>query len=735
MNAEPEILRAALAYAARGWRVLPVEPRGKKPILFDWPNAATTDPAIIREWWNRTPDANVGIATGTASGVEVADEDQAGALARFAVPLTVEARTPKGRHLYFPTNGAPLRNRVRALDGVDVRSDGGFVVAPPSIHATGTRYTWTCAPGTVPLAEMPAALRAALMGTTKPLSAIPKSPASVAPRIADAYGRRALEDEVSRVRAAPVGERNATLNRAAFSLGQLVGGGHLDPGAVEDALTEAGQAAGLDDGEIRATLASGIGDGIAQPRNPEPMPSGVEAARDADTPVTAPAVRVEEHLTDLGNARRFVAMHGNVIRFVPAWKAWLLWDGRCWQRDDLGAVHRLARETVATMYLDAAKEENDDRRRKLAAFAIGSESEKRLRAMVSLAESEDGIAVRENTLDRDPWLLNVANGTLDLRTGELRGPDPADLVTHALDVSYEPDSTCPLWWLFLARVFNADDDLGRFVQRAVGYTLTGSTREQVFLILYGSGANGKSTFLETVRAMLGPLAQSARFDSFLVKRGDAIPNDIARMRGARIVTASESEGGRRLSEATIKDLTGGDSVTARFMKAEFFDFNPTAKIWLSTNHRPEIRGTDWAIWRRVRLVPFGVTIPEAERDVDLKEKLRAELPGILAWAVAGCRDWQAHGLGSAVAVTTSTDAYRREMDLLGDFLDECCVIGRDFRVTSGDLYAKYKTWSENGGINPMAQRTFKLRLEERPEGVRVFRDTGGVRTWQGVALK
>jgi putative DNA primase/helicase len=596
-----------------------------------------------------------------------------------------------------------------------------------------------------------------------------------------------LDREIARVASAPEGERHRTLYSAGRNLGELIEGGELPRALVESSLTEAAERAGLVGdraAEVAKTIHDGIEKGLSNPRHGDPlprprsksdaamvMPSGdvptelewmrdefdgdaepeseatVEAsepaeslepvadAKDDDEDPASGAVTAEAHLTDLGNARRFVAMHRDVIRYVPIWKKWLVWDGRCWKRDDLGTIHLMARDTVATMYADAAREEDADRRKKLVGHALASESEKRLRAMVSLAEFEEGIAIRESVLDADPWALTVRNGTLDLRTGELRAPDPTDLLTCALDVPYDPAAKCPRWKRFLDQIFNADVDLGRFVQCAVGYSLTGSTREQVFIILFGSGANGKSTFLETLRAMLGPLAQSARFESFLVKRGDAIPNDVARMRGARLITASESEGGKRLSESILKQLTGGDTVSARFLHGEFFDFEPTGKVWLCTNHKPDIRGTDLAIWRRVRLVPFTVTIPEAERDRDLPQKLREELPGVLAWAVAGCRDWYANGLGTADAVVKSTDEYRHELDTLGDFLDECCDLGPDLSVTSGDLYAKYKAWAEKGGTVPLSQRTLKLRLEERADGLRIRRANYGVRTWEGVTLR
>ena len=256
-------------------------------------------------------------------------------------------------------------------------------------------------------------------------------------------------------------------------------------------------------------------------------------------------------------------------------------------------------------------------------------------------------------------------------------------------------------------------ELIQFLQRAVGYALTAQTIEQVLFFLYGTGANGKSTFLETVKAVLGDYAQQMPTDTLMSKDKSSIPNDIARLKGARFVAAMETEEGKRLSEVQVKQLTGGDTLSARFMRAEFFDFTPTHKLFVGTNHKPLIRGTDYAIWRRIRLIPFIVTIPPEERDKNLPIKLRDELSGILAWAVRGCLDWQENGLGEPDAVKGATESYRKDMDILSEFLDERCALGTGLKVKAGDLYAAYKNWSEASGEYPVSQTRFGTQMVER----------------------
>ena len=436
------------------------------------------------------------------------------------------------------------------------------------------------------------------------------------------------------------------------------------------------------------------------------------------------------NLTDLGNARRLVHRHGRNLRYCWLWRKWLVWDGKRWVKDDTGEVYRLAKETVSSIYQEAAAAPNDEARKELGKHATRSEAGARIKEMVDLARSD--VPVMPDELDASPDLLNTESGTIDLRTGELREHRREDLITKIAPTTYRPDAAAPTWEAFLERVLPGED-LRAFVQRAVGYSATGDTSEQCMFINHGGGANGKSTFQEAIAAALGDYAMRAPTEMLLAKRSDGVPNDVARLKGARFVSASETEEGRRLAESRIKDLTGQDTITARFMKAEWFDFAPTHKLWLSTNHKPEIRGTDAAIWRRIRLVPWAVTIPPAQQDKKLPIALRHELAGILAWVVRGCLQWRREGLQAPDEVRKATGEYRAEMDVLAGFLVECCELDTGHWEYAKDLYECYKRWCDENGERPEPQRKFGGRLGERG----FQRDRGGSRgagIWRGVRL-
>jgi putative DNA primase/helicase len=347
--------------------------------------------------------------------------------------------------------------------------------------------------------------------------------------------------------------------------------------------------------------------------------------------------------------------------------------------------------------------------------------------MLALAQSE--LPARADSFDSDPMLLNCQNGTLDLRTLDLRHHRPADRITKQTGAPYDATASCPLWLKFLDRIMDHDQDMIAFLQRAAGYSLTGDTTEHAFMFLYGTGRNGKSTFTETLGAMLGDYAGRVRSDTLLTKRDSAIPNDLAGLAGARFVVASELPEGRRLDEPLIKDLTGGDTVRVRFLHREFFEFRPQAKIWMFGNHRPQVRGTDEGMWSRVRLIPFAVTIPEAERDPKLAQRLRGELPGILAWAVDGCLAWQSGGLKPPAKVLAATSAYRADQDAIGQFLAECCTADPAATIRAGQLYDVYKTWA---GSEAVSQTELGRRLADR--GFEKGKATGGTRVWRGLRL-
>ncbi len=441
-----------------------------------------------------------------------------------------------------------------------------------------------------------------------------------------------------------------------------------------------------------------------------------------------------DSLTDLGNAERMVQRHGARLRYCYERKKWLRWTGRVWEWDEGAVIMDKAKETVRSIYQEAADEPNDHRRKALVDHARRSESEHRLTAMSTLAQSEPGIPVRMSELDRDPWLFNVANGAVDLRTGKLIDHDPNDLLTVLVPVEYRPEAKCPTWDRFLEKVMAGDHRLISYLQRLAGYSLTGSIREQIVLFLYGQGNNGKSTFVNTLRRVTGDYGH--RMVTLLLLHKDKSsggPSEgLANLKGKRFVLASELEDGRRLDVALVKDLTGGERIRADRKHEHEIEFDPTHKIWLVGNHKPEIPDSTLSIWRRVKLIPFMVTIPRDEVDQDLPAKLEAELPGILAWAVQGCLDWLREGLAEPEAVSKATAAYQREQDILADFLEDRCMLDPRVTVSKSEVKAAYAGWCADNGLEQVSQKTFKKRLMQR--GVAEGK-SGSVRFWKGIAVK
>ena len=434
-------------------------------------------------------------------------------------------------------------------------------------------------------------------------------------------------------------------------------------------------------------------------------------------------------LTDLGNAERLVRRHGQNIRYNYDSGKWLFWDGIRWTEAVKGEIQQFAKETIRAIPEEAGTTD-DDHRKAILKHALRSESDVRLQAMIKLAQSE--VPLEQGELDRNEWILNTLSGSIDLRTGKLKPHNRSDFISKLAPVGYDPDAQYPVWTSFLNEIFDRNAELITFVQRAVGYSLTGDTSEQCLFILYGSGANGKSTFIETVRALLGDYARQADSSAFLVRRNDTATNDLARLSGARFVSASETGVGRSFNEVIIKQLTGGEPITARFLYGEFFEFLPVLKIWMATNHKPTIKGTDDGIWRRIRLIPFNVTIPQNRQDPRLIAKLQDELPGILNWALKGCLAWQTERLSEPDAVANSTADYRQEQDQLGPFFDDCCAFDESSEVMTADLWTAYKTWCESSGEKPVNTKTMAAGLRSR--GCQSGRDSNG-RLWKGLALK
>ena len=443
----------------------------------------------------------------------------------------------------------------------------------------------------------------------------------------------------------------------------------------------------------------------------------------------SPEVRAPA-FTDKGNGERLAKKHGHELRFCTDWNRWLIWNGIRWAVDKTGEVMRMAK-VIAAEIIDERAIVVDFK--ELQSHCNKSQSLKGLEAMIRLAGSELPIPITSDLLDVDPYLFNCGNGTLNLQSGEFREARRDELLTKHTPVEYDPEATCPIWLAFLDQVMDKDEGLISFLQRAVGYSLTGKTNERAIFLLYGKGRNGKSTFLETVRALIGDYAMRTPTETLMQKQRGAIPNDIARLKGARFVIASETEEGKSLAPAKLKELAGGDVVSARFMRAEFFEFMPEFKIWIGTNHKPNVKDSSQAIWDRIKLVPFTVRIADDRQDPNLIDDLKSELPGILNWALEGCQQWVASGLGTAEKITEATKEYQAEQDLVGNFLAECCVLQSVAVVGKGDLYKEYVRWCEDSHEWVLTKKIFGQRLDAL--GLTETRKAGGERCWQGVGLK
>ncbi len=495
--------------------------------------------------------------------------------------------------------------------------------------------------------------------------------------------------------------------------------GLADKGDVSDWLDAGGTVAGL------KALVAGVPTATPEPP-PEPH----------DDP--GPPADLTESLfrmwTPFGNADRFLDAHEHELRSVPQFGAWYCWDGQRWQPDAALLVAERAKSVIRGLMREASAANDPEHRKQLARWAIKCQGPGSVDAILELARSDPRVVRTAAQWDANPDVLNVANGVVDLRTGALTPHDRAQNHTKLVSANYVPTATCPRWEAFLARCV-PDVDVRTLLRVAVGYSLTGHTREQCLFLLWGSGRNGKSTFFEVLRLLAGDYAVQADFETFLDKglNGGGVRNDLARLHGARVVTTSEASEGKRLNESLVKSLTGGDTIAARFLYKEAFEFQPQFALWMAANHRPVIRGTDDGIWRRMRLVPFTVQIPAEEVDKALPDALRAELPGILAWAVSGAIQWYRTGLPASAAVDAATNAYREESDTMAPFIEDRCEIGERYTVGATALYTAYSAWSKDAGEHPVSQTVFGRKLTDR--GYELSRSGSGHKVRHGLRLR
>ncbi len=722
--------------------IYPIRPRDKRALHIGWTQDATSDLATVAEWWHVNPHANIGVLLGKCDMVAIDVDTEVMDLWRELVAemkkehgvdleATWVAETPGGGlHVFYRANGiAYASERMR---GIEVKAGNHGMVLAPSVHPdTGTRYGWAMdqAPGEIDLASVPACLEPLLPRESQRKSRTHHAAGEVAlswPEILEPYGWTAVNpngDSVTRWRRAGKRDGHSATTNYDERDTLYIFSENAEPFEAEHSYNR-----------LAAYALLNYGGNVVAAREA----LGIEEPSAGATPASV-NVLVTATQNDLGNADRLIGRYGNILHFVELWRQWLIWDGWRWAKD-LGTVVRWhAQETArATRRAAADLGDADEGKKALQSWARASGQAFKIRGMIECAQSLTDVCVTPDELDTQPMLLNCLNGTLDLSTSPptLRPHRREDLITKLAPVEYHPDACAPIWEYVIDSASCNDEELIAFKQRNYGYGITGATSEQCFSILYGLGMNGKSTELEAIRGVLGPdYAVHADTATFLTRRTETIRNDLAALRGARFVTAIETEQGKRLAEALVKQVTGNDPVTARFLFQEYFTFVPEFKLFLAVNHKPTIRGQDHAMWRRINLVPYNNTIPLDERDGDLSAKLatKEEREGILRWLVDGCADWVANGLNPPESVRAATAAYRDEMDTLGQFIGDACILGVRCEVTTKALHAAFVAWCETNGEKPLSKRIMGERLKGR--NFEPHRGTGGVRKWLGLGIR
>jgi putative DNA primase/helicase len=718
-------VKAAARYIERGWAIVPVPSGAKSPGRDGWQDLRIGLDEIPRYFNN---GQNIGIHNGEPSGWLVCadlDVSEATKVASRFLPATLTSgrESAPDSHWWFVSVGAEHKTYAD-LNGqmlLELRSTGHHTLVAPSKHPGGEIYRWSQSGLGIAEVGPEELLRCCQELATAVLIAryLPKT------RTEGGGGRHEMALAISGflLRRGLSEESVLTILKAGWDARGY--------GGSEKARREA-----------HRDLEGIVGDTSSRLRNDKPTTGGkrleelVSGLRTRIAKYWGWSGRLDDETaeafnnTDLGNSRRLVAWEGGDLRYCYPWGRWLVWTGRNWLVDDRGEVIKRAKATVSRIYQEAAAAQDEETRKALAKHAINSESERKIKAMVELAKPEVSILPEE--LDADPWKLNVLNGTIDLRGGKLLKHNRADHMTKIAPVEYDPMATAPNWEVVLKRVLPSEELRG-FFKRLCGYALTGDVSEHVLPVLYGTGANGKSTVLNALLEALGDYGIQAAPDLLISKRGSH-PTELADLFGMRLVASIEVEDGRRFAESLVKQLTGGDRVRARRMRQDFWEFDPTHTVFLATNHKPEVRGTDNAIWRRIRLLPFTETIPPDEQDKRLPEKLRGVLSGILSWAVEGCLEWQLDGLQAPKEVLEATGEYRSEMDVIGAFLDECCVLGDEETVSAADLYRAYGEWCKDTGEALEKQRKFGGRLSERGGFERYRGGKSGGHRWRGVDL-
>lgn len=685
---------------------------GKHPRISDWKTEATTDVATISAWWKKWPDANIGIATGAQSGVVVfdIDSDTLGfkELEGFELGDGPTARTGNGVHVFYAHPGYMMNQKIAGQDKrwpfkhCDFKGDANYVVAPPSLHYNGSQYSWITEFMDAALPPVPDWLAQAHAG--KLVLAVHDAPdPQDAP--ADHDGTHPRAEVVARILAqaiAKVQDGGTRNNTGTWLFMQLRDERVPSQDAPETARGWFTAVAGLGDHPYTWDEFIKTRDSIYSQPPRQPAYNGNGGIK-------------KNSIT--WAAEQYRTRHADELRYVRAFRKWYVWNGMYWEPDPLQTPMRLGYEFVVDLYQQAGREPDDDKRKTLANAAMALDKFSPLTQMIELASALAPLDTQHAEFDQNDWQVVAANGVIDLRTGSILPHTREQMHTKRLgptsdSIVYDRRAVCPNWLEFLNTILEGRTDDIAYLQRAIGYTLTGDTSEQCWFLLTGDGNNGKSTFTKVLMALLGTYGDGLPVTTLLSSSNDKIPNDIAKLIGVRGAFASESEDGRSLAEALVKQLTGGDPVTARFMRGEFFTFTPKLKLWMHTNHLPKIRGQDLGTWRRIKPIPFTYNVPADKVDRYLYErKLLPELPGILAWAMEGCLQWQTERtLGEPASIREALSTYREESDNVRQYVATCIVKEPDVFVRTSVLYEHYARWCRQTGDKPDNKRAFGMRI-------------------------
>ena len=676
-------------YIKRKLKIFPCLPNDKNPLTTHGFKDASADKQVINDWWDKHPNANIGLPTGKTNNLVVVDVDvknDAGGMASLKQLQdecgefdTRVVHTPSGGlHFYFkyPQDVDTIKNRTNMKPGVDIRADGGYVIAPgSSIDSNYYKFD----DKNKEAAGIPNELLAHLINT----------------KTSGGFSTENIIDGVAQ------GGRNDFIFKLAYTLRK--------------------KNTSYDVAESKIIIAA---------RNCTPPLPEHEARKCLDSAWKYPPGYKK---SDVGNADRLINKHGANIRYIHEHKSWIYWADNRWKIDNDGEIFRRAKDTILDIHAEVV-ETDSEHREALSKFAIRSENKRSLDNMISIAGKDKEVVMSQSSLDKNHYLLGVENGTVDLRTGKLEVSDRANFITKHANVTHMADANCPKWLKFVNEIMDNDQEMVNYLQKVVGYSLTGDTTAQKFFFLHGSGANGKSVFIETISELLGDYSMQTPVSTLMTKATGSINNDVARLKGARFVAATETEEHSKFNESELKQLVGGDTITARFLHQEYFEFLPEFKLWISGNHKP-VTGDGYGMWRRLILIPFNVKFAKKDRDSKLKDKLRQEMSGILNWAIEGCIKWKIEDLKTPRTIQSAINEYKSEMDIIQHWIDDCWQTNAaaSSTIKATELYRSYKVWADtNGERFVLTHNKLGRKLTER--GIEKNRTQDGT-YYLGVTLK